>query len=161
MSEKKTDKTSELGYKNENVFAKQTDAQKKEIFDFCEDYRQFINEAKTEREFCDSTCRELAKAGFVALESKTSLKAGDRVYTVNRGKGVIAAVIGKDDISNGVNLVGAHIDSPRLDLKPNPLYEDSGFAFLKRITTAESKSISGRQCRFRFTALRLLRTELR
>lgn len=131
MSEKKADKTSELGYKNENVFAKQTDAQKKEIFDFCEDYRQFINEAKTEREFCDSTCRELAKAGFVALESKTSLKAGDRVYTVNRGKGVIAAVIGKDDISNGVNLVGAHIDSPRLDLKPNPLYEDSGFAFFK------------------------------
>ncbi len=121
----------ELSYNNENAFAKQTDAQKKEIFAFCEDYRKFITKAKTEREFCECTCRELTKAGFSPLESKTVLNAGDKVFTVNRGKGVIAAVIGTDDISDGVNIIGAHIDSPRLDLKPNPLYEDGGIAYFK------------------------------
>lgn len=120
-----------LCYKNKNIFAELDERQKAEVFDFCEDYRKFITEAKTEREFCESACRELTRGGFVPLESKRSLKAGDKVYTVNRGKGVIAAVIGKDDISKGVNLVGAHIDSPRLDLKPNPLYEDGGLAYFK------------------------------
>ncbi|MGN0178922.1 MAG: aminopeptidase, partial [Monoglobaceae bacterium] len=128
MSKKEID---ELSYKNENAFAKQTDAQKKEIFAFCEDYRKFITKAKTEREFCECTCIELAKAGFSPLESKTALKAGDKVFTVNRGKGVIAAVIGTDDIADGANIIGAHIDSPRLDLKPNPLYEDGGIAYFK------------------------------
>lgn len=127
----KNDLQERLCYKNENAFPKQTDKQKAEIFDFCEDYRKFITAAKTEREFCEASVRELEKAGFVSLESKKSLKAGDKVYTVNRGKGVMAVVIGSEDITNGVNIVGAHIDSPRLDLKPNPLYEDGGMAFFK------------------------------
>ncbi len=120
-----------LCYENKNMFSKADDKEKKEIFDFCEDYRRFITDAKTEREFCDATCRELARAGFVPLEEKVSLSAGDKVYTVNRGKGVIAAVIGTDDIRQGISLIGAHMDSPRLDLKPNPLYEDGGMAFFK------------------------------
>lgn len=127
----KNDLQERLCYKNENAFPKQTDKQKAEIFDFCEDYRKFITTAKTEREFCEASVRELEKAGFVSLESKKSLKAGDKVYTVNRGKGVMAVVIGSEDITDGVNIVGAHIDSPRLDLKPNPLYEDGGMAFFK------------------------------
>lgn len=127
----KNDLQERLCYKNENAFPKQTDKQKAEIFDFCEDYRKFITAAKTEREFCEASVRELEKAGFVLLESKKSLKAGDKVYTVNRGKGVMAVVIGSEDITGGVNIVGAHIDSPRLDLKPNPLYEDGGMAFFK------------------------------
>ena len=127
----KNDLQERLCYKNENAFPKQTDKQKAEIFDFCEDYRKFITAAKTEREFCEASVRELEKAGFVSLESKKSLKAGDKVYTVNRGKGVMAVVIGSEDITDGVNIVGAHIDSPRLDLKPNPLYEDGGMAFFK------------------------------
>ena len=127
----KNDLQERLCYKNENAFPKQTDKQKAEIFAFCEDYRKFITAAKTEREFCEASVRELEKAGFVSLESKKSLKAGDKVYTVNRGKGVMAVVIGSEDITDGVNIVGAHIDSPRLDLKPNPLYEDGGMAFFK------------------------------
>ena len=128
---KKNDLQEKLCYKNENAFSKQTDKQKAEIFEFCEDYRKFITAAKTEREFCESAVRELEKAGFVSLESKKLLKTGDKVYTVNRGKGVMAVVIGREDITDGVNIVGAHIDSPRLDLKPNPLYEDGGMALFK------------------------------
>lgn len=128
---KKNDLQEKLCYKNENAFSKQTDKQKAEIFELCEDYRKFITAAKTEREFCESAVRELEKAGFVSLESKKLLKAGDKVYTVNRGKGVMAVVIGREDITDGVNIVGAHIDSPRLDLKPNPLYEDGGMALFK------------------------------
>ena len=125
----KKDLKDNLLYENKNAFGDASEKEKAEIFDFCEGYKKFINEAKTEREFCEGACRELAKAGFVPLSSKKSLKAGDKVYTVNRGKGVIAAVIGKKDITEGINLVGAHIDSPRLDLKPNPLYEDNGIAY--------------------------------
>lgn len=127
----KKDLKDNLLYENKNAFGDASEKEKAEIFDFCEGYKKFINEAKTEREFCEGACRELAKAGFVPLSSKKSLKAGDKVYTVNRGKGVIAAVIGKKDITEGINLVGAHIDSPRLDLKPNPLYEDNGIAYFK------------------------------
>lgn len=120
-----------LCYNNKNMFTSVDKERKAEIFDFCEDYRKFINEAKTEREACECVCRELTKAGFEPLEEKKKLSAGDRVYTVNRGKGVFAAVIGSEDITNGISLVGAHIDSPRLDLKPNPLYEDGGMAYFK------------------------------
>lgn len=120
-----------LCYTNKNMFSKASKEEKAEIFAFCEDYRKFINEAKTEREFCESVCRELERSGFEYLEGKTALMPGDKVYTVNRGKGVVAAVIGSEDITNGINLIGAHIDSPRLDLKPNPLYEDGGMAFFK------------------------------
>lgn len=127
----KSELNENLCYENRNAFNEVDEKEKIEIFDFCEEYRRFINEAKTERECCESVCRELSGAGFVPLESMDSLKAGDKVYTVNRGKGVTAFVIGRKDIAEGINLVGAHIDSPRLDLKPNPLYEDNGFAFFK------------------------------
>ncbi len=121
----------ELTYSRKNGFSGMTEDVKKKTFDFCEDYREFITKAKTEREFCDLSVKILEEEGFVPLESKSELKSGDKVYTTNRGKGVFAAVIGKKPLSDGINLVGAHIDSPRLDLKPNPLYEDNGMAFFK------------------------------
>ncbi len=120
-----------LTYENKNQFLSLSEQEKKEVFSFCEEYRKFITDAKTEREFCEDTCRILEANGFVPLEDKKELQCGDKVYTVNRGKGVIAAIIGKQQIENGINLIGAHIDSPRLDLKPNPLYEDQGMAFFK------------------------------
>ncbi len=120
-----------LLYENKSIFANLKEKEKKEVFDFCEDYRKFISKAKTEREFCEDSCRVLEANGFVLLDEKAQLKAGDKVYTVNRSKGVFAAVIGKEPIENGISLVGAHIDSPRLDLKPNPLYEDQGIAYFK------------------------------
>ena len=128
---KNSELNEKLSYKNENAYSKCTEKEKKEIIEFCEGYKSFINIAKTEREFCESAAIKLAKAGFVPFETKKKLKAGDKIYTVNRNKGIMAVVVGKDDIKNGVNIVGAHIDSPRLDLKPNPLYEDSGIAYFK------------------------------
>ena len=121
----------DLFYENKSVFGELNKQEKEKIFDFCEDYRKFITKAKTEREFCEDSCRLLEENGFVLLDEKKTLKPGDKVYAVNRGKGVMAAVIGKEDLENGVSLIGAHIDSPRLDLKPNPLYEDQGLAYFK------------------------------
>ncbi len=123
--------STELLRERKNGFDGISEQEKKIIYDFCEEYRLAITEAKTEREFCDLAVDELANAGFVPLNEKESLAAGDRVYVTNRGKGVIAFVIGSDAIEDGVNIVGAHIDSPRLDLKPNPLYEDGGMAYFK------------------------------
>lgn len=120
-----------LTYENKSIFGELSKEEKGKVFDFCEDYRKFISKAKTEREFCEDTCRVLEENGFVILDEKESLKPGDKVYAVNRGKGIMAAVIGEENIQKGISLVGAHIDSPRLDLKPNPLYEDQGFAYFK------------------------------
>ena len=124
-------KKEDLNYENKNRFSELPAKAKKEVFDFCEEYRQFLSAAKTEREFCEDACRILEANGFVTLESEKQLKAGDKVYSVNRGKGVFAAVIGKNAMEEGISLVGAHIDSPRLDLKPNPLYEEQEIAYLK------------------------------
>ncbi|MBR2916560.1 MAG: aminopeptidase, partial [Clostridia bacterium] len=121
----------ELTYSRKNGFTALDKNEKDEIFAFCEEYRNFLNNAKTEREFCDDAFKCLEENGFVSLDSKKELLPGDKVYALNRGKGVFAAVIGKKPLSEGINLVGAHIDSPRLDLKPNPLYEDGGLAFFK------------------------------
>ena len=125
------EKNKDLTYENKSIFGELSKEEKAKVFEFCEEYRKFISKAKTEREFCEDTCRVLEENGFVFLDEKKTLKPGDKVYAVNRGKGVMAAVIGQDPMENGVSLVGAHIDSPRLDLKPNPLYEDQGFAYFK------------------------------
>jgi aspartyl aminopeptidase len=123
--------SNELLYERKNGFDGIEPAVKKSIFDFCEDYRVAITLAKTEREFCDFSVEMLKKSGFVCLNEKEKLIPGDKVYSINRGKGVTAFVIGEEPIENGVNIIGAHIDSPRLDLKPNPLYEDGGMAYFK------------------------------
>ncbi len=120
-----------LLYERKNGFADISEADKKGVFDFCEDYKRAITKAKTEREFCTLAIEVLKENGFEALENKSSLHVGDKVFSNNRGKGVFAAVIGSELLEKGVNIVGAHIDSPRLDLKSNPLYEDSGMAYFK------------------------------
>ncbi len=120
-----------LIYEKKNGFSDIDEKTKARVYDFCEEYRCALTSAKTEREFCKMSLQMLESAGFESLESKTSLVAGDKVFYVNRGKGIIAFVIGSQPIKCGTNIVGAHIDSPRLDLKPHPLYEDTGIAFLK------------------------------
>jgi len=108
-----------------------TEAEKKKILKFSDDYITFLNNGKTERE-CVSEAKKIAEAnGFKPLEKYKKLKAGDKVYFINRAKNIILAVIGKEKLENGINVIGAHLDSPRLDLKPNPLYEDGGFAYFK------------------------------
>ena len=107
------------------------DGEKKKIFDFAEKYKNFLSNNKTERECSDFVVAEAEKKGFKNLfqlqKSKTKLKAGDKVYAVNQNKTVALFVLGSDEIENGLNILGAHIDSPRLDLKSNPLYEKNGF----------------------------------
>ena len=96
---------------------------------YCEEYKAFIDAAKTEREAVETAIREAEKAGFVPFDRTAALKPGDRVYYSNRGKSLLLAVIGSRPITDGVSIAAAHIDSPRLDLKPNPLYEDSNLAY--------------------------------
>jgi len=104
----------------------------KEVEDFALSYKQFLDRGKTERECIDTACELLEKNGFVNIETlkDKKIKTGMKIYQNIRGKSVLAAVIGKRPVVEGCNILGAHVDSPRLDLKQNPLYEDSDFAFL-------------------------------
>ena len=108
-----------------------TDEELSEMNGLCDEYRGFLDSGKTERECVELSIRLAEENGFKPLGDVSALKAGDKVYTVNRGKNILLAVIGTEDISNGINLVGAHIDSPRLDLKQNPLYESNDMALFK------------------------------
>ena len=99
--------------------------------DFCEGYKVFLDVAKTEREATEAVLAEARAKGFVEFEPDKKYSAGDKVYYVNRGKSIILAVIGKKCLCEGVKIAAAHIDSPRLDLKPNPLYESDELALFK------------------------------
>lgn len=98
---------------------------------YCERYKVFLNSAKTEREAVKIAVEMAEAKGFTEFEIGKKYKAGDRVYINNHGKTVTFAVIGKEPVENGVNITVAHVDSPRLDLKPNPLYEDIELALFK------------------------------
>ncbi len=114
----------------ENLWKHYTDKEKKEVFKFSEGYKKYIDEAKTEREFVELTIEKLKKKGFININEKKTLKKGDKIYFNNREKNIIAMIIGKESVTKGINMVVSHIDSPRLDLKPNPIMEDQEFAML-------------------------------
>ena len=114
-----------------NGYDRISEADRAAMEPYIRDYMDFISTCKIEREAVDWTIAEAEKAGFVALRPGMSLKPGDRVYGNNRGKSVIFAVVGSEPLDNGTHICAAHIDSPRLDLKPNPLYEDSELAYFK------------------------------
>ncbi len=115
-----------------NTWAGYNEAQSQRCMEFAEGYRQFLNQAKTEREAVDAIVNDLEEHGFRELtgDSKRKLKQGDKVYAVWMNKTVAAFRIGSEPLEQGMNILGAHIDSPRLDVKQNPLYEDGGFAYL-------------------------------
>ena len=102
-----------------------------EVEKFAQSYKDFLAKAKTEREAVSFIVSELRKNGFKEAREVTNLSPGDKVYTIYKNKMVIAAVIGDEEITKGFRLVGAHIDVPRLDVKPLPIYEDSGIVLLK------------------------------
>ena len=116
---------------DKNGWEEATETEKKAIIKFCDGYIKFLNTCKTERECVREAIALAEKKGFKSLDKFKTLKAGDKVYFINRDKNIFLAVIGSNPIADGFNVVGAHIDSPRLDLKPNPLYEDTNFAYLK------------------------------
>lgn len=105
--------------------------ERKGMDDYCESYKQFLNNAKTERECVALAIKLAEKEGFVAYKSGMKVKPGDRLYYNNRDKSIMLAVIGKQPLAMGANIAAAHVDAPRLDLKPNPLYEESELAYLK------------------------------
>ena len=117
--------------KKENGWLSVDDETKKRIFDFSQNYMDFLNHAKTEREFVQESIKLARANGFRDIMEFNSLKPGDKVYFINRDKSMYLALIGTEDIENGIHIIGSHIDSPRLDLKPNPLHEDSDFAYFK------------------------------
>lgn len=112
------------------VWDKLDEAGVKSVMDFNEDYRQFLSKSKTERTFVINTEDFAIKNGFKPLEEFKELKAGDRAYVINRKKNIMMLVVGQEPMNHGVNILGAHIDSPRIDLKQRPLYEKDGIAFL-------------------------------
>ena len=120
-----------LFYKRENAWEDKTEEQLNNIFAYAEGYINFLNKSKTEREIV-ANAKEIAESnGFRCICEYETLSAGDKVYYINREKSMYLAVIGKQGMESGINIVGAHADSPRLDLKPNPLYEEGGFAYFK------------------------------
>ena len=129
MTEKELFKS--LSYEKKNVYEAISDKEKAETLTLCDEYRVFLDEGKTERECVEKAVKMAEANGFKPLDSFNVLKAGDKVYKLNRGKNILLTIVGTEDIENGINLVGAHIDSPRLDLKQNPLYESNGMALLK------------------------------
>lgn len=98
---------------------------------FCEGYKEFLDASKTERECVDYTLKLLKKAGYKEFDVQKKYKAGDKVYYINRNKSIIMTTFGKEELERGIKLNAAHIDSPRLDLKPNPLYEKNDLALFK------------------------------
>lgn len=117
-----------------NTWELYSDEQLKEVDVFAQEYMEFLNNGKTERECIDQIVNLIEKNGYRELEavidSGERLKTGDRVYSVCMNKSIVMFQIGNKSMAEGINILGAHIDSPRLDIKQNPLYEDSGFAYL-------------------------------
>ena len=107
------------------------DAKWEKITEFCEGYKNFLSNGKTEREAAAAAIAIAEKVGFTQFEQGKKYNAGDKYYVNNRGKTVAFVVVGKKSCDNGVQITAAHIDSPRLDLKPNPLYEDTDMALFK------------------------------
>lgn len=105
--------------------------QRKDVLDFAEDYKTFMSRAKTELSFVTEAVQIVEKAGFVALAQNSKLNAGARYYDINRDRTITLMVMGTEALTKGFRVVGAHIDSPRLELKGHPLYESEGFALFQ------------------------------
>lgn len=123
------DKKSKLTLNTENGWLRVDESELPLINAYSEEYMSFLSTAKTERLAHDYAVKKARENGFFPVEEKESLEAGDKVYISLSGRTVFFAVIGKRDITEGMNLLGGHIDCPRIDTKPNPLYEDSELAF--------------------------------
>ncbi len=114
-----------------NGYTKLTAEQREEMEAYCKRYMAFMDACKTEREATTWTVETVEKHGFKELKRGMELQPGDKIYYNNRNKAIALAVIGTESLANGANICAAHVDSPRMDLKPNPLYEDSEIAYFK------------------------------
>ena len=135
MAEKKSRgqlRYDELSYDKKNYFEVASEEERTAMFDYAEGYKAFLDAAKTEREACTEAVRLAKQAGFTEFKFGDKLSAGDKKYFINRGKSIVVFRVGTENIEeNGLRIIVSHIDAPRLDVKQNPLYEDSDMCFLK------------------------------
>ena len=134
MSEEKTAsqlRREALTYEQKNGWDLLAEGEEAALEAYCEDYKKFLDAGKTERECVEYIVRLAQANGFQEFKRGMELKSGDKIYRINRDKALMLAVIGSEGLENGVNIGAAHIDSPRLDLKQNPLYEADELVFLK------------------------------
>ena len=117
--------------KKDNGWESLDSNQKEEVFNLSKKYMDFLNVSKTEREFIKHARKLANENGYKDIMEFDTLKPGDKIYFVNREKSMYLAIIGEKSIEEGLHIIGSHVDSPRLDLKPNPLYEDTGLAYFK------------------------------
>ena len=121
-----------LSYKKKNVYESSTTEEIKAIYDYAAGYMQYLDDSKTEREATNASIAMIEAKGYTEYKLGDELKPGDKKYFNNIGKSLIAFTIGEEDIEkNGIRIIASHIDSPRIDLKQVPLYEDSGMGFMK------------------------------
>lgn len=122
----------ELSYVKANYFEKADAKERKAIFDYAEGYKHFLDVAKTEREACAEAVNMAKAKGFTEYHFGDKLKAGDKKYFINRGKSVVVFRVGTKNLEeDGLRIIASHIDAPRVDIKQNPMYEDSGMCYLK------------------------------
>ena len=135
MAEKKSRgqlRYDELSYDKKNYFEVASEEERTAMFDYAEGYKAFLDAAKTEREACTEAVRLAKQAGFTEFKFGDKLSAGDKKYFINRGKSIVVFRVGTENIEeDGLRIIVSHIDAPRLDVKQNPLYEDSDMCFLK------------------------------
>ena len=115
---------------SKNAWEKYNNKEMSKLMEFCEGYKEYLTNSKTEREMIISSVNLAKKYGYKELSEFKTLKTGDKVYATNKGKNFAAFIIGKEPITKGLNILGAHVDSPRIDVKQNPLYEDTDIAYL-------------------------------
>ncbi len=122
----------ELKYEKKNTYEKINKVKEEAMFDYADDYLSFLNYAKTEYRCVEYFVMALEEAGFKNINDiKEALSVGDKVYYVNKDRSIYAAIIGEESITSGMNIIGAHIDSPRLDTKPMPMFESQNLAMFK------------------------------
>ena len=119
-------------FKNKKVgWEEISEEEKNKAFEVSDKYMEFLNKSKTEREFIKNARKLADENGFKDIMEYETLKPGDKIYFINREKSMYLGIIGEEPIEKGLSIIGSHVDSPRLDLKPNPLYENTGLAYLK------------------------------
>lgn len=122
----------ELKYTRKNVYKEADGKELEKIYEFAEGYKAFLDKSKTERGASAEACRLAEENGFKPFSFNEKLKAGDKRYFLNRGKNIFLIRVGTEDVAkDGIRIMVAHVDSPRLDLKPNPMYEEAGLCYFK------------------------------
>lgn len=124
-------KSDKLLIDSKNAYLSLSDDVKSKIKTFCDGYKDFLNKSKTERESVKYILNKIKSSGFKEFDASKKYNVGDKIYYINRDKALIMATIGQEPLDAGVSMVIAHIDSPRIDLTPKPLYEEANLAFLK------------------------------